>query len=114
MLVIPISIDLPSDISGAKAKTVLVEVRDTSLADAPSSLLAQRQLHDIQLIPNGHLETAISIPNKSPQQVLTVRVHVSMDGSGDIKPGDLLTTSYIEVPNNQMGHRLSAPVTRIK
>lgn len=110
---IRLNIVLPSNVSGKHAKSVLVEIRDASLADVPSVLLAKNLLHDVALMPNGNLEIELEVPPTSANQVLIVRVHISMDGSGQIKPGDFLTTSFVEVPHNLESDRLTVPVALI-
>jgi hypothetical protein len=113
MRVVRIKIALPSNIVGGVAKSVLAEIWDASLADAPSVLLTQELLHDVTLIPNSNLEVELRIPHTRVEQVLIVRVHISMDGSKQIKPGDLLTTSFVEVPHNLENNRLTVPVALI-
>lgn len=113
MRVVRLNVVLPSNILGGVAKSVLSEVWDASLADVPAVLLAQARLHNVTLIPNGSLETELKVPNTGATQTLIARVHISMDGSDQVKPGDLLTTSFVEVPHQLEQGRLTVPVTLI-
>jgi hypothetical protein len=104
---------LPSNIPGGVAKSVLAEIWDASLADAPAVLLAQSRLRAAVLMPGGHLEAELTVPPTSTKQTLIARVHISMDGSEQVKPGDLLTTSFVEVPHQLEQAGLVVPVTQI-
>lgn len=113
MSVARISIVLPPNAMGQQAKRVSVEIWDASLADAPSVLIAKRFLHDVVLVPKGTVETELEVPQASADQVLIARAHISIDGSAEIKPGDFLTTSFVEVPSNLGSNKLILPVSRI-
>ncbi|MEK6736303.1 MAG: hypothetical protein AABY47_07015 [Pseudomonadota bacterium] len=108
-----ISIALPANILSKQAKNILVEIRDASLADASAALITEKQLHNAVLAPNGNLEVVLNIPETNPKQILIVRVHISIDGSNQIKSGDLLTTSFIEIPADLGNNKLIVPVTLI-
>lgn len=97
------------------AKTVLVEIRDASLADAPSRVVAHSRLHDVGLKPNGQIKARLSLPDGigGGQTTLIVRAFVSMDGSEQIKQGDLLTTAFVELPMDMENPALNVPVQRI-
>lgn len=113
MRAVLLNISLPSHIHGGVAKSVLAQVWDASLADAPAVLLAQSLLRDVVLIPSGNLEIELMVPPTDTMQTLTARVHISMDGSEQVKPGDLLTTSFVEVPHQLEKNRLAVPVTLV-
>ena len=113
MRVVRLNIALPPNIVGGIAKSVSAEIWDASLADAPAVLLSNNLLQDVVLIPNGNLETGLKVPSTSAKQILIARVHISMDGSGQIKHGDLLTTSFVEIPLKLEKDRLTVPVVLI-
>jgi hypothetical protein len=108
-------IDLPADCQPATAKTVVIEIRDASLADAPSIVVASRRIHDVVLKPSGTVRTQLTLPDgiSGGQTTLIVRAFVSMDGSEQIKPGDLLTTSFNTLPVDVDNPTVSFPVQRI-
>ena len=113
MTAVRISVVLPRDAPGQLAKLVSVEIWDASLADAPSVLLAKQILHDVVLTSNGSMEAILEVPQASAHQVLIGRAHISIDGSGEVKSGDFLTTSYVEVPHNLGSNKLTLPVSQI-
>ena len=113
MNAVRVSVVLPREAPDQLAKLVSVEIWDASLADAPSVLLAKQLLYDVALVPNGAVETVLEAPQASAHQVLIARAHISIDGSGEIKPGDFLTTSFVEVPHNLGSNKLTLPVSQI-
>lgn len=113
MSTVRLNITLPPDIPDGVAKTVSAEIWDASLADAPAVMLSNILLHDVALTPSGNLETELNAPLASPKKTLIARVHISMDGSQQIKPRDLLTTRFIEIPPELGKSRLNVPVSLI-
>jgi putative lipoprotein len=101
---------LPENAPAVKADQVTIEVRDVSEADAPSTVVAQRRLDSVALKPNGEIKFKIPVPEVEPNRTLAFRVHVSLDGSGSVKPGDLLTTTYVTVPASGKADQLEVPV----
>ena len=93
------NIILPANISAAKTGHVLIEVRDVSLADAPSALVAEKWLENLPLQPNGQIPFKICVPEVEPNRTLSLRVHISLDRSGRMNAGDLLTTTNYTIPN---------------
>ena len=91
---------LPPNVPVVCVEQILIEVRDVSFADAPSITLAQQQLRQVTLQTNGHIPFEITVPDVEPNRVLSLYVHVSLDGSGSVRSGDLLTTRHYEVPNS--------------
>ncbi len=89
---------LPADSPTKKAGLVIVEVRDVSVADAPSTVVAERHLKNVSLKPNGRIKFEIPVPELSDKRTYSLRVHVSHDGSTVVKSGDLLTTAHYPVP----------------
>jgi len=106
-------IALPQGLDASVAKSVLLEVREASLADAPSTLLASKKLSDINLLPNETIEIDLEYPSPESQQTLIVRVHISKEGSEKIKTGDLLTTSFIQIPAASDNEVVDVPVSII-
>jgi putative lipoprotein len=71
---------------------VIIEVRDVSVADAPSTMIAARRLRRVALRPGRRIPFALEVPEVAASQSLSVRVHVDVDGDGRMGPGDLLST----------------------
>ena|SRR5687768_4495461 len=104
---------LPPNAPSEKAGQMVVEVRDVSLADAPSTVLAERRLNNVSMKPNGRIKFQLSVPEVSGDRTLSVRVHVSLDGSGVTKSGDLLNTASHTVPSTGKPAPLEIPVSVI-
>lgn len=90
---------LPANTPSVTAKLVIVEARDVSLADAPSVVVAEQRLDDVSLRPNGQIGFELLVPEVESNRTLSLRVHVSSDGSGFAKSGDLLTTANFTIPS---------------
>jgi putative lipoprotein len=89
---------LPADAPSATAALVLIEVRDTSLADAPSVVVAAKTIRGVTIHPGGTIPFAIDVPNALTGRALSLRVHVNLGGANYVQPGDLLTTANVPVP----------------
>ena len=74
------------------AAALIIEVRDVSVADAPSTVLASRRLRRVKLRPGGRIPFALEVPEAAASQSLSMRVHVDVDGDGRVGAGDLLST----------------------
>jgi len=85
---------------------VRVEVRDTSLADAPSVTMggADGVVGEAAQGPLGVLEVELA----SLPRGCTVWAHVDVDEDGRVSRGDFLTTAAFPVPP---GERVTVPVT---
>src|SRR5437868_2630966 len=90
---------LPANTPTVNASLVLIEVRDVSLADAPSTVVAEERLSNVALRPNGEIRFKIPVREVESNRTLSLRVHVDLDGSGRVKSGDLLTTANHPIPN---------------
>jgi putative lipoprotein len=104
---------LPPDAPSVKAGGIIVEVRDVSLADAPSTVVAERRLDNISLKPKGRIKFQLPVPEVSADRTLSMRVHVSLDGSGVTKSGDLLSTAYHTIPGTGKPAPLEIPISVI-
>ena len=92
-------IELPTNTPRRRADLAVIEVRDISLADAPSRLVAQQRLSDLELEPGGTIPFTIEIPETAPQQSLCINVHISIHGESQVQTGDLLTTMIHPIPS---------------
>jgi putative lipoprotein len=104
---------LPADAPEREAKTVLIEVRDVSVADAPSQVVATTRLANIECRPNERIPFELPTPEAPASRMLAVRVHVDWDGDGSVSSGDLLTTESIPVPVAGFVGALRVPVRLI-
>ena len=90
---------LPPDAPETRAGLVRSEVRDVSLMDAPSVVIAEDRLEDVALEPGGAIPFSVETPEVARNRSLSLRVHISLDGSGRVQTGDLLTTMNYPVPD---------------
>jgi putative lipoprotein len=101
---------LPADAPAVKADQVTIEVRDVSVADAPSTVVTERRLDRVALKPNGEIKFKMPVPEVESNRTLAFRVHVSLDGSENVKSGDLLTTTHVAVPGSGIAIEIEVPV----
>ena len=95
---------LPGDSPAAAAGLVLAEVRDVSLMDMPSTVVAEWRRSDVAVVPGGRIPFDLEVPEVQQGRSLSLRAHVSFDGSGVLRPGDLLTVTVIPVsPMGEVG-----------
>ena len=103
---------IPSDCPIINFAKILIEVCDVSRVDAPSIVVAQSQIDDVNIRPNDRIPFSINVPEVSESQSLNLRIHISLAGDFDIKSGDLLTTRSYPVPSHGPSH-ISVLVNRI-
>lgn len=104
---------LPIDIPTTQKGYVLIEVRDTSLADSPSTLVAEQRLENVELRPASYINFKIPVVEVESNRSLSLQVHINFDGDSRIKAGDLLTTTNIPVPNTGTPVPIEVPVVGI-
>lgn len=101
---------LPENAPNVKAEQIVIEVRDVSVADAPSTVVAENRLKNVKLKPNGEIEFKIPVPEVESGHTLSFRVHVNVDGSEHTSTGDLLTTAHHPVPSTGTPDPVELPV----
>lgn len=88
---------LPADAPSASAARFLVEVRDVSRADAPSTVVGAQVRTDVRLSPGSRLPFSVDVPEIDPAASYGLRVHIDRSGSGTVESGDLLNTQAVPV-----------------
>jgi len=106
-------IALPNDCPKIRGANALIEVRDVSLVDAPSTVVAHTRLKDVDLKPNGRICFSLPAPEVPDARSLEIRIHISMDKSDSVKQGDLLTTISHQIPSRGSFKDMVVPVTLI-
>jgi putative lipoprotein len=104
---------LPSLIDSSISKMIIIEIRDTSLADAPSTIVCEKRLTNIRLSHNGKIKFNFVAPEVDFNRTVSLRVHISIDGTGIVKKGDLLTTAFYKIPNSGKVTSLEIKVQQI-
>lgn len=90
---------VPSDRAPDDAAELIVVVEDVSRADAPSAVLGEFRL------AHPHLEPGVAVPFEveveeegiDPRGSYSIRAYVDVSGSGEVEPGDLLSTQSYPV-----------------
>lgn len=87
---------VPEDLSGA---TVYVRLEDTSLADAPSRVVAEQVLTHVpaRVTTNDTVPFTLYGQQPDPRANYSVSVHVDMHSSGKIRQGDYINTESYPV-----------------
>lgn len=108
------------DILGAETKRppagalVRVQVRDTTLIDVESPLVAETTaVVEEQSAELGTVDLEVPESAVDPRGRLDLFVHVDINGDGTLRPGDLITTQSYPVPRGQSEARLEAAVQPI-
>lgn len=92
---------------------VHLAVRDVGELDGPARTIAQIDLPGVQ-VPAAGLELPFTVHADLPDPARTyaLRAHADVDGSGAVKPGDLVTTSvHVVGPSDRPAVLPLEPVT---
>ncbi len=103
----------PANTPARVAARVTVELRDVSLQDQPSSVVASRIIYDIAVGPNARVPFALDAPSLPSNRSLAMRVQVDLQLNQRHAPGDYLSTVNIAVANKDDVRALSVPVAPI-
>jgi uncharacterized lipoprotein YbaY len=108
-------VTLPAGAEPLEAAEVVIQVEDVSRADAPSVVVAEQRLHGVSLRPGKTLPFAVDVPGDrvDPRSHYSVRIHVDVSGSGDVEPGDFVSTRSYPVLTRGHGDEVSAEVQRV-
>jgi uncharacterized lipoprotein YbaY len=90
---------------------MIVEVRDTSLADSPAPVVASLRLPATAVAPHEHRTFDLAAPEVPTRNRLSLRCHVSLAGDGVVAAGDLLSTQSIPVAAAGDVDHLTVPLT---
>jgi putative lipoprotein len=98
-----------------EAAEVVVQVEDVSRADAPSVVVGEKRLGRVRLEASQAVPFEVEVPadRVDPSASYSLRVHVDTSGSGQVEPGDLLTTQSHPVLTRGYGNQASVEVQRI-
>src|SRR5216117_3918132 len=92
-IVLP-TVDLPG-----KSADVAVYVEDVSRADAPALVIGEHRQNRVPLSAGSVLPFSIEIPAElvNERSNYSVRAHIDLSGSGEVKIGDLVSTETYPV-----------------
>ena len=104
-----------ADLEPFVGATVHARLEDVSRADAPARVAAESVLREVEAgrqAPN-RLEFTIEAPPLEPRASYVVRVHVDVDGDGQVGVGDYVSTASHPVAVRGSATQLSIPVKRV-
>lgn len=94
------NIIFPSETPSAKARRVVVELRDVTLADASSVVVAKTELKNVEIASGAHIAFALNAPMPAASQSLDLWAHVDLSGAGRVMAGDYCSTASHPVPSS--------------
>jgi uncharacterized lipoprotein YbaY len=103
-------VQFPANAPTVKARRAIIEVRDVSEADAPSLVVAEQTLEDVDVSPGKELDFEFAVPEVEPGHTLAMRVHIDVKGTGRTESGDLLTTQNYRVEGSGTPEPMQVPV----
>lgn len=103
----------PSDAVSANAAHIIVEVRDVSLQDQASTVVASLEIDDVDIEADCRIAFDFEAPSVATDRSLAIRVQVDLQIGQSNAAGDYLTTVSIPVSNTGDVSALAVPVTRL-
>jgi uncharacterized lipoprotein YbaY len=105
-------VTVDADPSGLREARVYVRLEDTSRADAPSRIVAEQTLSGAALAEGTPLRFELrgALPGGGP---CNLRVHVDVDGDGQVSPGDYVSMESYPVTTSTAQQDLQVHVHRV-
>jgi uncharacterized lipoprotein YbaY len=99
--------------SGATAS---VRLEDVSRADAPSHVVAEQVIRQVNYRPGqaGRLAFELRVNNPNERARYTVSAHLDVDGDGQVSRGDYITMESYPVLTQGYPRRLSVRLRKVK
>lgn len=111
---------VPRDVVATSGALVTLRLVDVSRADACALTLDE---HTVLLTPAaGRQEPAqefqtvvvdLSAPELDPRSSYALTAHVDLTGSGEVAPGDLITTMHVGVSTHDVDRVVDVPLQQI-
>lgn len=92
------------------AATVYVRLEDVSFADRPSAVIAEQVIPGVS---RGPVAIDLRSAPLDPRGSYSVRVHVDVDGDGQITPGDYVSTESYPVLTHGHPANITVNVRRV-
>lgn len=106
-------IALPARASLGEAALITIELRDVSLQDQASTVLASTTLNKVRISPGGRIPFELEAPAAAGHPSLALRVQVDMQATQSHASGDFLSTEATPVPAAGEVRALVVPVTQL-
>ncbi|WP_255336801.1 YbaY family lipoprotein [Methanosarcina sp. KYL-1] len=98
-----------------ESATVYIRLNDVSLADAPSTVIAETSIEGVSvgLEGEGSIPYTLGFPELVDNRSYSLYVHVDVDGDGSVSKGDYVTTWHNDVPAGQEEVLLDVTVSQV-
>ena len=103
----------PVDAGAGVASQITVELRDVSMQDAVSTVVASKTIDRVKIGPNLRMPFELSAPASAKNRSLSMRVQVSMKANSQSATGDFLSTVATPVATDGDVHSISVPVSKL-
>jgi uncharacterized lipoprotein YbaY len=107
---------LPRDFS-AESATIIVQVEDVSMADAPANVVGEEEQRGVRLASGVEVPFTVSVPASAidERHSYNVRAHIDPTGAaeGAVKSGDLLSEQSYPVLTRGYGDEVRITVRTI-
>jgi uncharacterized lipoprotein YbaY len=115
MYVVTGTIVFGADLKPFVGGTVYVRLEDVSFADAPSHIVAESILRDVEVDGQAlsRVKFTIGAPPLETRTRYVVRVHVDVDGDGQVGVGDYVSTASHPVSVDGSATKLLIAVKRV-
>ena len=96
--------------------TAYVRLEDVTAADAPAVVVAEEVLRDVAFDPEADDNVTFVLEGGAPdpRASYSVRVHVDLDGDGEVSRGDFISTESYPVLTYGYPDRVSVTVRRVE
>lgn len=106
---------VPAEDAPVTTSSLVVRLLDTGRADAPSRVVSEQVLDDVQLRPGVAIPFSLVVPpGTDPSAHCEVTAHARLSGSPDLTPGDLLSTVSTPVPVSRSTAGLRVLIRRVR
>src|SRR4051812_26144601 len=104
-----------SDAQSFSGATVRVKLEDVSRADAPAQVLTEQLIHNVSYTPRSAAAVSFALAGVvlDERRDYVVRVHVDLDGDGQIQPGDYISVESYPVVTYGHPRRITVRVRRV-
>jgi uncharacterized lipoprotein YbaY len=97
--------------------TIRVRLEDVTQADAPAQVVAEQVIPGVSYV--GRSEASVSFALESVERLderarYNLRVHVDIDGTGRVTPGDFITTESYPIHPGARPVELTVFVRRVR
>jgi len=114
-IIVHSEIEFPLDMETIVPKNILVEVEDISRADAAAQVVARHEFTPGPISGGARIPVLIEVlPDALDQRhSYSVRVHVDVNGSGEINRGDFITMQSYPVLTHGYGAHVHVSVRQV-